>query len=304
MPLPKITLGACGSTERTVQCLEALLQSKEAQFQVRWVITPPPKPVGRKQILTPSPVELWAKQHDIEVRHVRKKLSEIQEKILAGADQHPIDVLLVVDFGYIIPQWLLDLPQTAPINVHPSDLPKYRGSSPAQYALLAGETESAVCIMRLVWELDAGPVINRLPFAVPPTMTQSEYYETAFALASAALPQTIVQYLANHKETPQPIDSPTAIAGRLTREDGALGPVSFQNGTLTKLDGSTFDPIQLDRMVRALSPWPGVWGIVPNYKNRSDVRLKILAGELSPEQTTYLVTQWQYDGEAAQNTFQ
>lgn len=293
-----LALGVCGSTVRTVQCLDALKQSGD--FEILWVITPPPKPIGRKQTLTPSPVETWALEHGIEVRHVVKKLSEIQEEILSSAKAQPIDVLFVVDFGYMIPQWLLDLPTIAPINVHPSDLPKYRGSSPGQYALLAGETESAVCIMRLVWELDAGPVIARLPFTVTPTMTQTEYYATAFTLASAALPTVIRQYAQDRVETPQPPDSPTPIAGRLSREDGNLGAITLHDGIIFGANNEPLDALKLDRMVRALSPWPGVWGTCPTHKGRENVRLKILHGKLTTP-STYLVTQWQYEGEAMQS---
>lgn len=321
----KIIIGVCGSTSRTVQCIEALAQHPD-QFEIVSVITPPPRPVGRAQVLTPSAVEDWARAHSVRIYHVEKKLSEIQEELLTANAEKPIDILLVVDFGYLIPQWLLDLPRVAPVNIHPSDLPKYRGSSPAQYALLLGETESAVCIMRLVWELDAGPIIRRLPFSIPPTMTQADYYQTAFTLASAALPQVLQEYIANRKETVQPEESPTPIAGRLKKEDGFWPEFTLEKepsgriqlipitGSLTaqqqeKLSGvvqTALDfvpgsaPQILDRMVRAFSPWPGVWGIVPEYKGRKDVRLKILAGQLSADTTTYTITRWQFEGEGIQ----
>lgn len=305
----KINIGVC-STTHGVSCVQALFERPE--FNIAWVITPRPRPVGRAQTLTPSPMESWAREKKIEVKHVDKKMAEIQDEVLASHNANPIDVLLVIDFGFLIPQWLLDLPRIGPVNVHPSDLPKYRGGSPAQYALLAGESETAVCIMRLIWELDAGPIIRRLPFTIPSTMTQTQYYDHAFDLAQAALPDTLLEYAETRQETPQPPDSPTPIASRLSRQDGFVQNVIF-DGALD-LSGAIFpDLIQrvtahqtltpaqkLDRMVRALSPWPGVWTEVPEYKGRKNVRLKLLSGALSQDQQNYTLTQWQYEGEKIQ----
>lgn len=316
----KITIGVCGTTQRTVRCLEAIQASE--QFQILWVITPPPKPVGRKKELTPSPVETWAHSQGIEVRHVSKKLSEIQTIVMETNQKQPIDFLFVVDFGYMIPQWLLDLPSIAPINVHPSDLPRWRGSSPGQCVLLSGETESAVCIMRLIWEMDAGPVIARLPLPVPANMTQNEYYQQAFDLAHDNIVPVLLKYAQDRRETEQPTETPTPIAARFDRNDGYL-PYEVlkaaQLGQEITLERSGItDTIQgiiqagaqsthlsatklIDRMVRALSPWPGVWTMVPEYKGRENVRLKILAGrvENSGAQEKYTVQNWQYDGEPA-----
>ncbi len=316
----KFTLAICGTTERTVQCAEALrtahLQEENVKFEIGWVVTPPPKPVGRKKTLTPSPLEDWAREHNIPVLHVEKKLSEIQSDILTHHQARPIDYLLVVDFGYLVPPWLLELPKIAPINVHPSDLPKWRGSSPAQFSLLYGDEKTAVCIMRLVWELDAGPVIRRLPFTVSPTMTQESYYKTAFELASAELASTLIEYAANRNETSQPEQSPTPIAARFTREDGFV-PFSFfleaigsQNSS--SIPSQAFSALMesirvdqklpsaqfLDRMVRALSPWPGVWTTVPEHKGKNNIRLKILNGMLLGN--IYQVTAWQFEGQSPQ----
>lgn len=340
----KITVGICGSTGRTVQCGTAL--AADDSFDVRWVITPPPKPIGRKKVITPSPLESWAVEQSsgevegdvsgsgIPVLHVHKKIGDIRAEIEEMQATRPVDILLVVDFGYLIPPWLLELPRVAPVNIHPSDLPKYRGSSPAQFALLAGETESAVCIMRLIWELDAGPIIKRLPFAVPPSMTQTEYYAVAFELASSALPGVLERFVKNGQSEDQPEDSPTVVAARLSREDGFVpglqaassqpegwrseSEVRDERGDGPTISGAVPEgiwdgisetvksvvqkdnlslPALLDRMVRAFSPWPGVWTTVGEYKGRRDVRLKVLEGTYDALSDEYDITRWQYDGE-------
>lgn len=314
-------IGICGTTERTVQCAQAV---SDAGFTIHWVVTPPPRPMGRKQILTPSPVEIWAQTNTIPVVHVEKSLKTLQSTL---ENQPPIDFLLVVDFGYLVPQWLLDLPKIAPINVHPSALPQYRGSSPAQYALLFGETQSAVCIMRMTAGLDEGPIIRSIPFRVEPHDTAESYYRKAFALASQQLAETLQQYAVDRRESPQPKISPTPIARRLTREDGFV-PYSL----IQRLENGSFEHIMknmyictneaerekkeclgpvfaealsshpnltvaqlVENAVRAFSPWPGVWTIVPNYKGRQNVRCKIKRAHM--EAGRLAIDERQFEGE-------
>ena len=107
-----------GTTTRTVSCALALL--KDPRFEIHLIITPTPKPVGREQQITPNPLHQFATEHQLPVELVQRKIDQqLQEKLQAHARP---DFLLVVDFGYIVPQWLLDLPIIAPLNVHPSTL--------------------------------------------------------------------------------------------------------------------------------------------------------------------------------------
>ncbi len=177
MPSP-LRFAVCGTTERTVQCANAL--AAHSGFELVWGVCPTPRIVGRKKVLSPSPLEEWLRTHNVPIHHVEKSLRPIRQEL---EQETPIDFLLVVDFGYLVPEWLIALPKIAPINVHPSDLPKYRGSSPGQFALLYGEKDSAVAIMRLTAGLDEGPIIQALEFSVVPQETQESYYSKAFDLA-------------------------------------------------------------------------------------------------------------------------
>lgn len=302
-----VRVGVCGTTAHSVQCAEAL--ARDDRFSLRWVVAPVPRPVGRQQTLTPAPLASWAEQHNLPVFLIEKKLSEQKELLLRA---EPIEYLLVVDFGFIVPQWLIDLPSICPINVHPSALPAYRGSSPGQFVLLFGESQSAVTIMRLTAGLDAGPIIAQLPLALSTTETQTSYYEKAFELASGALAESLIQYSRTRQETAQPEDSPTPIARRLTREDGFLPLESILAATtqphlpaphtLNSLFAQVVNKTHpthgelLDRAVRALSPWPGVWTTIPEYKEQTAVRLKIL--DYNPLSAT--ITRWQFAGETPQ----
>lgn len=309
-----LSIGICGTTENTVRCAEAL--RKHTQFAIPWVVTPPPRPVGRHQDITPSPLQSWAENNHIPVFHVQKSLKEIRETLEAQHQHHPIDFLLVVDFGYLIPQWLLDLPQQAAVNIHPSELPKYRGSSPGQYAILFGETTSALTIMRMEAGLDTGPIIRQISFAVDPHATQTSYYDTGFSLAEKHLPETLLSYQRS-QEQPQPVNSPTPIAQRFAKQDGFLPYDMLTSAQETAQLAITPEwqkqlgiPLQqvleaqnisaqtlIDRVVRAFDPWPGAWTLVPEYKGRHNVRQKILAVSVDPETELLRIIRWQYDGE-------
>ncbi len=309
-------VGLCGTTERSVACATAL--ANDPRWQVNWAVTPVARPIGRNQQLTATPVEIWARTQKIPVFNVAKSLRPLMDDL---SKQAPVDFLLVVDFGYLVPDWLLSLPRLAPINVHPSALPKYRGSSPAQFVLLYGEATSAVTVMRMTAGMDEGPIIRALPFKIDSTETAASYYQKAFVLVAAQLADILAEYAAAPTEQAQPAKSTTPIARRLSRQDGYipysllvqlqkgsvaphslnmyivenLGPVLAE--VLTQQPGLA-PAVLIERAVRALSPWPGIWTIVPNYQSRANVRQKILAVHLESSEKL-VVDHYQYEGERA-----
>lgn len=293
----------CGTTERSALCATSLFES--AEFEVTQVVTPPPKPVGRKQVFTPAPLDSWAQEHEIPVLHVQRKLKEVREEIEALHKNKPFDFVVVVDFGYIVPRWLLNLPTIGPINVHPSKLPEFRGSSPAVFALLYGRQISSVCIMRMDAGLDTGPVIASFPFPIFVGDTQTEYYERAFDVVREKLPQTLIAYAKTQEHTEQPENSPTLEAGRLEKADGFIAWDILETAAqapainqVTQAQRETFSSTMqavitattpnladwLDRISRALLPWPGTWTVLPEQKGKTEVRAKILLLQWSPEQ--------------------
>jgi methionyl-tRNA formyltransferase len=310
-----MTVGFCGTGEYSVLCAQAL--HRDPHFQVSWVITPAPKPVGRKKVVTPSPLDSWAQQQGLPVIHVETNLKDLESAILALP---AIDYLLVVSFGYLIPSWLLTLPKIGAVNVHPSDLPKYRGSSPGQFVLLYGEKTSAVSVMLMNTKFDQGAIIKQLPLTLSPLENQESYYHKAFALAQENLPHILQEYALNHQSTPQPTPSVIdPLARRLSREDGFLpysvvlaaqqGEPQLDTKILSQFGPALQDlvaaqpeltPAQyLDRAMRAFHPWPGIWTIVPEYKGKQDVREKLLDGSLETN-GRYILHTIQFEGEAPQ----
>ncbi len=292
-----ISVAIAGSTRYTRWCAEAL--AADSDFRITRVLTPIPKPIGRKKVITENPLHQWALSAAVPTTLISDRVDRSIKTILDEVSEQP-DILLVVDFGYFIPKWLLEWPKAGPLNIHPSDLPRWRGSSPGQFPILYGDQQSAISLMIMNEEFDAGPLLTKIPFALQPTWTALEYYQYAFTLITEQLPSLLKQFVSGDLvAAPQPEESPTAVAGKMSREDG------FVSWTLMQklLDGTQMpdqcgfndvSPVLLDtfaateniylvveRAIRALSPWPGVWTKMPTADGEK--RLKILSASLGTQ---------------------
>lgn len=307
-----------GSTAHTTLIAEAIATSD--QFVIKAIITPEPKPIGRKQLITPNPLHQFALDHQIPTVLVKHKLDTACRTELAaimGADTASCDFLLVVDFGYYVPSWLLSHATIQPLNLHPSLLPRWRGSSPGQFVLLTGEDQSAISLITVAKAMDQGDIWHQREFAVAPEWQTDEYYQHAFSLIAPHMCQLLTDIAAgNITPTSQPIDSPTPMANRLTKVDSFIpwavlraaqtGDAKWhttareQLHTLTTkmiaaetdnkptpepylyqlLRESTVEqwPTILARATKAFAPWPRLWTLAPTPKG--DQRLIILQTEV------------------------
>lgn len=304
-------IALAGSSKYTVMMATAL--QTDQRFTISYTISPSPKPIGRQQIFSKNPLQLWAEKSQLTNFTVEKKIDENLQEQLRSAEE--IDFLLVVDFGYLIPSRLLQLAKIAPLNIHPSLLPKWRGSSPGQFALLlqklAGETtQSAITLMVMNEGLDQGPIIAQLPFDIKENWTQNEYYEQAFTLMAEKLGDLISDYAQGKiiAQT-QAIESPTITAKRLTKADSFIAWQDLQKLMQTgeekihfilvaasrkqallssllineKICPSKKEQIQLIiNASKAFFPWPNLWTMVTT--NRGQQRMKILSCHLSDQQ--------------------
>lgn len=276
-----------GSTQHTRMCAQAL--SEDPSFHVTGILTPSPKPIGRKQEIRNNPLHQFALDAHIPIVLIEKKIdAKVQHEIEQSASKP--DLLLVVDFGYIVPSWLLEWPKIGPVNIHPSDLPKYRGSSPGQFTLAFGETHSAVSIMRMDEKLDHGPILSKIFFDILPTWTASQYYDHAFMLICEQLPKLLHEFAQNPRQLFEQADtSPTPITRMLSRDDGYVPPTALQqilDKGVTQIEipflssyGLKSNAITLYNMWRGLTPWPGIWTTVT--KNGKETRLKLLSVSLN-----------------------
>lgn len=303
--MKKIRVGLVGSTERTQICGQALQQSQLTE--VCWLLSPAPKPVGREQIVQANPVHRWANENDVPTVSVTEKIDQSLLQQLHAIQTDRPDFLLVVDFGYLVPDWLLKLPRFLPLNIHPSALPEWRGSSPGQFVLLFGEEESAVSLIAMSENFDQGPILAQLPFQVDKTWTQSEYYQHAFNLMANQLPKILVD-IAQKKitATHQPTASPTPIARKLTKDDAFIPWPILEKAMATQNPSSVeFDQLaqQLPKLlqtalaaqiqsnhplaklveaaIRAFQPWPEAWTMLPTTKG--EVRTKLLKASIGAQ---------------------
>lgn len=232
----------------------------DPDFQVRLVITQPDRPVGRKKIITPPPVKVLAQSLGIPVLQ-----PETLKDFAIPIDFQP-DCGVVAQYGKIIPQRLLDWPTHGLINTHTSLLPKYRGASPVQAALLHGDTETGITIMKMDAGMDTGPILLQEKITIAPN---DRYPEVEANLAKIAVPNLIagIKGFISGTITPQPQPTdPVSLCGKLDRDSG-------------RIDWSQPATVIYNRY-RALYPWPGTWCML------GEERLKLL--EVLPANLTHL----------------
>ncbi len=174
-----------GTPQFAVPALATLIASAH---EVVAVYSQPPRPAGRGMKLTESPVHQLASHHRIAVfTPERLKSPETQAEFAA----HNADIAVVAAYGLLLPKAILGTPRLGCINIHPSDLPRWRGAAPIQRAIMAGDTSTACCIMQMEEGLDTGPVLARAPFAIPNTVTAGELHDAMARLGAELLITTL-----------------------------------------------------------------------------------------------------------------
>ena len=230
----------------------------DENFNIAAVVTQPDRPVGRDQKLTPSPVKTLANERKIPVLAPADKQSLLAASRKLSALKPAL--LVVASYGMIVPQEILELPEKGALNVHPSLLPKYRGASPIQAAILNGEAETGVTIILMDEQMDHGPILRQEKVALDPTENTPTAMVKLAQFGGKLLARTIPNYLSG-KITPQPQDHTQATYTKLIKKDD--GKVNWQENN-----------IQIERMVRAYNPWPGVWTTVGEMAEQLDRELK------------------------------
>ncbi len=240
----------------SVQALEALLK----YFTVAAVVTTPPKPAGRHLALKKTDVQMFADAHRLPV-YTPSTLAAIPRELTKP------DFVVVAGYGKIIPSSWLNFPKIMAVNVHPSLLPAYRGAFPAEWAILRGEKETGVTLVKMSPELDAGDILAQQSLPIAPDDTRLTLYKKLYDLGA----EMVVEYLPKIARdevtpTPQP-DGKYFYARHITREDGFIPWKEFE-GALRN------NPKALDQKFRALIGWPGIWTMTPAGKRLKLISLK------------------------------
>jgi len=248
-----------GSPDFAVAALRALA---EAGHDIAAVYTQPPKPAGRGQKIQKSLVHEAAEEMGFTVRTPKTFRDAEEQKFFAGLG---LDAAVVVAYGLILPQAVLDAPKLGCINTHFSLLPRWRGAMPVQHAILAGDKETGIDIMQMAAGLDTGDILVRETVPIAQGATTPDLLQD-LGQRGAHLIVKALEGLAAGKMRPAPQPEQGAIyARKLTREDG-------------RIDWAK-PAVEIERQVRALKPWPGTFFM------SGDEQIKVLATAVAAGQS-------------------
>lgn len=225
-----------GTPEFAAVALNALLGS---EHRVVAVYTQPDRPAGRGRKLTYGPVKQLAMEHQIPVKQPKSLKGESEQAALRALNA---DLMVVVAYGLILPQAVLDAPRLGCINIHASLLPRWRGAAPIQRAIMAGDPESGVTIMQMEAGLDTGPMLHILRCPIHNDDTGGALHDRLAGLGAQALLEVLPK-LASAELTPEIQDDSLAnYASKLDKQE-------------CQIDWG-LPAVQIDRKVRAFNPWP------------------------------------------------
>ncbi|WP_137702474.1 methionyl-tRNA formyltransferase [Marimonas lutisalis] len=243
-----------GSPEFSVPVLDALA---DASHDIAAVYCQPPRPAGRGKKDRPTPVQARAEELGLPVRHPTSLRSPEEQQAFAALHA---DVAVVVAYGLILPKPILDAPAQGCLNIHASLLPRWRGAAPIHRAIMAGDTETGICIMQMEEGLDTGPVLLRRATPIGATETTAQLHDRLSQMGAALITEALDR-LDQLTPEPQPEEGVTYAA----KIDKAEARVDW-----------TRPAAEIDRQIRGLSPFPGAWCALDGQ------RLKLLASRLAP----------------------
>ena len=267
-----LNLVFCGTPRFAVPTLERLV---EAGFRIQLVVTQPDKPRGRGMEVSPSPVKKRALELGLPV--VQPDKIKNNEEFRARLSTLKPESIVVVGYGRIIPQWMIDLPPLGNINLHGSLLPKYRGAAPIQWAIACGETVTGVTTMKIDSGLDTGDVLLQKEIPIEPTDT-ADTLAPRMATIGADLVRETLHGLKAGTVHPTPQDNSKAnLAPILKKEDGEI---DFHRSAE-----------EIYNRLRGFQPWPGaytsfrgkslqVWDAKPLQRGMKEAELMVEAGGL------------------------
>jgi methionyl-tRNA formyltransferase len=255
-----------GTPEFSVPALRALA----AVHEVLCVYTQPPRPAGRGKELRKSPVQVAAEALGLPVRHPeRLKSTEVQAEFAALK----AEVAVVVAYGLILPQAVLDAPRLGCLNIHASLLPRWRGAAPIHRAILAGDAETGVAIMQMEAGLDTGPVRLMRALPIGAEETTAELQGRLSALGAAM----IAQVLGDPDRFP-PVPQPETGVTYAAKIDKSEARVDWSRPAE-----------EVDRLIRALSPFPGAWTMAGAGRLKL-LRSRVAVGSGAPGQVLHGLT--------------
>jgi methionyl-tRNA formyltransferase len=227
-----------GTPEFALSSLQSLIASAEHKIQA--VFTAAPKKQGRGMSLTNSPVHDLALRHDIPVFTPSSLRNEQINALIASIEA---DIIVVVAYGFIIPKAILTAKKYGCLNIHPSNLPKYRGAAPLQRTIINGDKETAVCVMQMDEGLDTGDILAQENFVIPDDCTLQELHDQCAKIGSKLLLHVLenINVIAPIKQSEEGL----SYAHKLQKEEGQIN--WSQEAAVN------------ERKIRGMNPWPGAY---------------------------------------------
>ena len=245
-----------GSSEYSLIILKNLI----SRFPVALITTQPDKPIGRGKNIEPALLKVFAEQIRIPVIQPKKINEELFRNVL---NSHSIDLIIVAAYGKILPKWLLEYPKYGCVNVHASLLPRWRGASPIQAAILNGDQQTGATIIKMDEGIDTGPILSKKAVKIDPTDTGQSLSTKIAETGSELLIETLNEYLEGKIQPRPQNDLEATFAGLIKKEDGLL---DFNQSAEA-----------LEKKIRAFIPWPIC------YFEWNSIRVRIFQAEISNE---------------------
>lgn len=227
-----------GTPDLTITILDAL---ESAGFTPCVIVTGPDRKQGRGMLLTSPEPKLWAQKRNIPVLQPEKLDTDFISKL----SSYSPDISVVVAYGKIISKEIINLPKYGTLNIHYSLLPRFRGATPVESAILNGETETGVCIQQMVFKLDAGPIHAQESVSIESTETTTDLRARLNIIGARLLVETLSSISSNTALPKEQDETHATHCGKISKEDGLIDPSG--------------DPILNDRKFRAYTGWPGVY---------------------------------------------
>lgn len=241
----------------------------QSEFKPFLVVTETDKPVGRKQAVTPPPVKIIAQNYNLPVEQ-----PELLVNSKSQITNSKPDLIVVAAYGQILPKEILEIPKYGCLNIHPSLLPKYRGATPIQAAILSGDQETGVTIMLMDDQIDHGPILAQKKTVIGKNETAGQLHDRLAVLGAELLIDTIPDWAAGRIKLVEQDHKIATYTKLLTRDDG-------------KIDWRK-PAKEIEKQIRAFDPWPGT------YTMHQKKRLKILKAKL--ENGKLIIEQVQPEG--------
>lgn len=254
-----------GTSDRSLPILNSLKEN----FDLILCVTKSDTVVGRNKSIRETEVKKWALKNNIEVISLDSLKGQNLEQLLSTIKKYKPNLGVVADFSFMIPKSVIDSFDGNIINVHFSLLPKYRGASPVQYAILNGDKTTGVTFYLLNEKMDEGDILNQYEYKIDSEITSGELYSILFQLSAEKLPQTIINFLKGNLKTVHQDHSKASYT--ISKSNPKHTFIYKEDALINWLES----PEKIHRSVRAFNPWPISWTYLEDLEKTNLISEKI-----------------------------